>query len=811
MVDARRLIVFAVSVRVGHSGRRLSFGIEEEPFLNSSFLYKASRLAVLLLPCVSAAAGTAPSPAALRQPIEQCEVQAVGQCPCNPETELCGGGVCDPSDPTSWCYEPPCDPTDPTSWCYEPPQPPPGFQVQVFSPALSMAQLNPLLEEHNAAWYEANGYPAPVTPGGGGATLARLACTLPDADWDGDGLVGAADTFPTTLGPFIADFPVLGVGFTGTLTADVALQVSGGTTQTNTLATVDSNSYTHTRSATDTKEIKSAYSYKTGTSTDVDASMDLAKLLKLDFSGLSGKATMKFYSKNDFDFSTSFSRVLKDETVRKIVSDVNHTITTVTTTNTTYDADAGRIRTTFVLENLSTNARNLKVKNLQFLVMAHNPRTGADLTFARAVQVDSNNIVLGGGPTNNRYQGSLIIDDINTNDMLNALNQGWTIEVVAARGYLLLDADTNVELNTLINNVSYRTALLSVNWGGLDAPLKRRVSSYTQTGYCTNIQDFLTNAFGASNITFRTNTAGKLVIDRIHGKQARHDERDFDTLTPAEKNEYGKWVVGMYGHPARHPFMNDAFDLVDTDVYAPFDEVYLYFLTKEDFAPTGGPLVLDYYDDSVGIIPESPGVCPANSQRVWIDMDDEDRNNANWSTPWIGAFVSTNNTRLEFCKVDGERFRRLTDSGSYKYRYAVLKLDENCPVGAVPFQRHFDNEDKDNRNANSGNIWPNTQDGNTTLGFCLFRKDPTRSDRNQGVRHMMSFPDLGVPYGVFVDPEFDSQFLVPGTSRGAIHTDDEDTRNKNSFWAPDGTIDGEARRIVQSDNNTTLITGKVRN
>jgi hypothetical protein len=765
---------------------------------------------------VASAAGTSLSPAAL-QPIEQCEIQPYGngyaypECPCDPNTQLCGG-VCDPYDPGSWCYEP-CDVTDPNSWCYEPPPPPPpptDFQVQVFPTALSMAQLAPIIDEENAAWYEAHGYPAPITDSGGGAYASRLSCSLPDTDWDGDGLVGAADDFPTTQGPFTADFPVLGVGFLGTLTADVELQVSGGTTQTNTLATVDSNSYTKTHSATDTKEIKSAYSHKTGTSTDVDAEMDLAKLLKLDFSGLSGKATMKFYSKNDFDFSTSFSRVLKDEVVRKIVSDVNHTITTVTTTNTTYDADAGRIRTTYVLENLSSNARNLRVRNLQFLVMAHNPLTGADLTFARAVQVDTANIVLGAGPTNNRYQGSLIIDNINTNDMLNALNQGWTIEVVAARGYLLLDADTGQELNTLINNVSFRTALLNVNWGGLDAPLKRRVSTYTTTGLCTNIQDFLINAFGAGNITFRTNAAGKLVIDRIHNKQARHDDRNFDTLTATEKNEYGKWVVGMYGHPTRHPFMPEEFDLATTDVYAPMDEVYVYFLTKADYAPTGGPLVVDYYDDSVGIIPESPGVCPAGAQRVWINMDDEDSDNANWASPWVGAFQSSNNTRFEFCKVDGDRFRRLTSSPSYRYHYAVLKMDQNCPVGAVPFERYFDNEDSDTRNSNSGNIWPSTQDGNTRLKFCLFRKDPTRTDRNQGVRNMMSFPDLGVPYGVFVGSEFDAQFLAPGTSRGMLHTDDEDSRNKNSFWAPDWTIDQEARRIVHADGNTTLNTGKVR-
>lgn len=673
-----------------------------------------------------------------------------------------------------------------------------------------MAELAPILEEENLAWYEANGYPSPL-PSTGDGTAARMVCGLPDTDWDGDGLVGAADVFPGTLGPFVADFPVLGVGFLGTLTADVALKVSGGTTQTSTLATVDSNSYVQTLTATNTKEIKYAYSMKLGTGSETEASMDLSKLLKLDFSGLTGKSTMKFNMSNNFDFSTSFNRTLKDESVRKIVSDVNHTITTVTTTSTTYDANSGRIRTTFVLENLSSNARNLQVKNLQFLVMAHNPRTGADLTFARAVQVETNTISLGSGPSNNRYQGSLVIDNINTNDMLNALNQGWTLEVVAARGYLLLDANTGQELNTLINNVSFRTAMLNVNWGGGFAPLKQRVSTYTPAGFCTNIQDFLINAFGAGNISFKTNAAGKVVIDRIYSRQAQLDDRDFNTLTELEKNQYGKWVVGMYGHPLRHPLMTDVFDLDTMDVYAPYDEVYLYYLTKQDYEPVTGPLVVDYYDDNVGIIPDAPGLCPANSQRVWVDMDTEDRNNASWASPWTGATQTTgNSTRLEFCKVDGERFRRLTESESYKYRYAVLKLDQNCPVGSVTFSRYFDNEDNNPQNSNSGNIWPSSQGRNTELQFCLFRKDPYRADRNQGIRTMMSFPSLGVPYGVFVDADFDSQFLAPGTPRGALYMDDEDSSNENNYWAPDSNIAAEAQRIISHGSNTYLYTGKVK-
>lgn len=734
-------------------------------------------------------------------------------CACDPYSDP---SCCDPNNPYSYCYNP-CDPTDPYSYCYEPPPPPPpppppaptGFTVQVFSSAKSMAELAPIIDAENAAYYEANGYEPP--PSSSSMSTARLTCAVSNGDFDGDGLVGAADTFPATLGPYIADFPQIGLGFRGVLTADVAINVSSSTKEVVNLVTVDNTSYTRTRSSTDSMEIKSEYKSSISSSTEVEANLDIAKLLKADFSGVSGKVTKKFSSKNQFDFSTSFARSMKDEVIRKVVSEVNNSITRVTTTNTSFDEKAGRIRTTFVIQNRSTTPRNLRVKNLNFLVMIHDPVTGQDRTFARAVQLSSHNIVIGWGSTNNTYEDSLVIEGINTNDMLGALGQGGSIEVIAARGYILEDADTNEVLNNVINNVSRNTALLTVYAGGSDAPIKWHVSTRTPDAYCTTVQEFLVNAFGTDNIAFRRDSLNRLVVDRIHGKLARHADRDFNTLTETEKNEYGKWVVGMYGDPNRHPFMDDNIDLSSTYVFSPEDQVYLYYLSREDYEPTSGPLKVDYFDDDIGIIREKGMSCPQGTEPVTIHMDDENNDNRTQSFGWTGDIrKSHSNTFFEFCKVDGEKFRRLTTSTSYQYHYAVLKMDVNCPAGAVPFERYFDNEDGSSpNNYNSGNIWPSEQGHNTTLRFCLFRHDPSRADRNYGVQHMMSFPDLGAPYGVFVGPGFDSQFLR-SNQRGHHHTDDEDGSNENGYGPYGAPYLGDAQRIVTPGGNTDLHTGKVR-
>ncbi len=177
----------------------------------------------------------------------------------------------------------------------------------------------------------------------------------------------------------------------------------------------------------------------------------------------------------------------------------------------------------------------------------------------------------------------------------------------------------------------------------------------------------------------------------------------------------------------------------------------------------------------VGVIPKKPGVCPPGSEYIQIYMDDEDRNNANYNWGWVGATQqSSAGTRFGFCRVDGTKFKPLNDNFWVKdlraETYAVLKLGSSCPTGSMEFIRYFDNEDKNNANSRSGNIWPNASNSNTTLHFCMFMPSTNF--------YMGSFPNLGIEYGVFAASNISSVYWL---AAGFVHTDDEDRNNANWF------------------------------
>lgn len=193
----------------------------------------------------------------------------------------------------------------------------------------------------------------------------------------------------------------------------------------------------------------------------------------------------------------------------------------------------------------------------------------------------------------------------------------------------------------------------------------------------------------------------------------------------------------------------------------------------------------------VGVIAPSYG-CPGSY--VWIHMDNEDSRQASSVTGWVGAtkLNDSGNLVLTFCRVHGDQFRQLSSTSSPTTNYAVLKLGDNCPLGSVEFGRLFDNEDRNNQNSSSGNdqIWPNYQDGNTTLRFCLFR--------GSGNTVHPSLPALGFEYGVFAHPAF-----TRATATGQIFSDDEDSGNANAYYV-DAAWQWDAKAIVTDGENTTL-------
>jgi hypothetical protein len=108
-----------------------------------------------------------------------------------------------------------------------------------------------------------------------------------------------------------------------------------------------------------------------------------------------------------------------------------------------------------------------------------------------------------------------------------------------------------------------------------------------------------------------------------------------------------------------------------------------------------------------------------------------------------------NATHLRFCRVDGRLFNPMTTSDTDASQYfAVLKLGESCPNGAIEISKVIDNEDERTGGDGSviyGRAGPNTTSvdpgsTNTTLHFCYFRR---------GDAPATALPDLGFRYGVF--------------------------------------------------------------
>ncbi|QSQ17506.1 hypothetical protein [Myxococcus landrumensis] len=174
-------------------------------------------------------------------------------------------------------------------------------------------------------------------------------------------------------------------------------------------------------------------------------------------------------------------------------------------------------------------------------------------------------------------------------------------------------------------------------------------------------------------------------------------------------------------------------------------------------------------------------------------MDNEDRRQATYVSGWTGATYANGSGNLvfTFCRVDGNQFKPLATGSSVTTNYAVLKLAAACPAGSVEFIRHFDNEDTRNQTSSSpgAEIWPNVQDGNVTLRFCLFRG---------GSAPAASLPTLGFEYGVFA-----TQSFARGSASGIISSDDEDTRNSNGYYV-DAAWAADAKAIVSEGENTVM-------
>lgn len=200
----------------------------------------------------------------------------------------------------------------------------------------------------------------------------------------------------------------------------------------------------------------------------------------------------------------------------------------------------------------------------------------------------------------------------------------------------------------------------------------------------------------------------------------------------------------------------------------------------------------------IGVIPDQ-AACPASYALVEIYMDDEDNNNNNQRGGWLGATVSTNNTRWRFCRLSltaASYFRPLPETGD-AYDYSVLSLGLLCPSGSRRVWRRHDNEDSANNNSHSGNIFPsfNLWPGNWTIAHCHFDGAAFAWGG-----YMTAFPDLGMKYGVYAPLSMPSNYAL---AHGWVYQDDEDFLNTN-LWI------GSPDLVMSGSNNTTRHLAEVR-
>jgi hypothetical protein len=198
---------------------------------------------------------------------------------------------------------------------------------------------------------------------------------------------------------------------------------------------------------------------------------------------------------------------------------------------------------------------------------------------------------------------------------------------------------------------------------------------------------------------------------------------------------------------------------------------------------------------NVGVIPHGAS-CPAPSQLIVIHMDDEDRRNANASSGWTGATGLGRDTTWRLCKLDGPKsieFMPYPQVGD-RNDYAMWSFGLLCPRGSRRVIRYQDNEDRNNRNYASGDIFPNlnSNDRNWLTTTCHFDGAiPVWPYPWRG------WPDIGAGYSVFASA--DAPFA---TARGWVFQDDEDNNNRN-YW------DGNPEAVMYGGRNTHRNIGRV--
>lgn len=171
-----------------------------------------------------------------------------------------------------------------------------------------------------------------------------------------------------------------------------------------------------------------------------------------------------------------------------------------------------------------------------------------------------------------------------------------------------------------------------------------------------------------------------------------------------------------------------------------------------------------------------------------VFIDNEDTNNVNTRSGWIGGITSDKNTTLRFCAVNSWEFASVPGGP-----YMLISLTPGfCPRGGM-VQRIVDCENsRPTCNSNIPGVILDSASKDLALTFCHFPQDSFSFN---------GFPFYGFTYGVFAPSSFSGAL---GT--GYVYMDDQQagiTGDNQNYWcdAIDGVYDGSACSGLSDDRN----------
>ena len=422
---------------------------------------------------------------------------------------------------------------------------------------------------------------------GGGASLGT--CTPPDDDYDGDSwtmTTSPTDQPPTRRGEYIADRPRVAANFTSYI--EPGIDVFYTDTQTTVF---EHNRFLETdllakTEVVETREMKKKFN--SGFALKWVVARGALPIISMDLS-FGGTAERNY----EYKWTNTTTR-----TVEQKFTDIQKKYQE---SKITVGPTAGRVSGQVTMFNLSDYAIDVDVSNVRIAVVAYSPFAGGKYVLGDVAL--SGTWLLGYGSGNNSASSFVLLNSLNTLDMMRRLAEGQVFDMEMA-SYTATNHATGGSLTTIISHVNERNARISIHYGDSTPRQYGQISVFEPASACRIPKDLLTEFVGAGNVEFDRTPDGKLIIKRIFHRTNMFADRDFDTLTPAEQAQYGRWIVA-YEYYNNRP--DPPLDLETTLLHSE-DKVYFYFVTAADFVqPPPAP------DQTTTFAVANDGTGPASS------------------------------------------------------------------------------------------------------------------------------------------------------------------------------------------------------